>query len=43
MKEIPLTQGKVAIVDDIDYKWLSQRNGNTFIGGKSPDFINVNG
>jgi hypothetical protein len=26
MKEIPLTQGKVAIVDDIDYAWLRQWN-----------------
>lgn len=26
MKEIPLTQGYVALVDDDDYKWLSQYN-----------------
>jgi len=24
MREIPLTQGQVAIVDDEDYEWLSQ-------------------
>mgnify|MGYP001561659861 CR=1 FL=1 len=36
MKEIPLTQGKVAIVDDSDFerlsqfKWHAQKSGNTF-------------
>ncbi len=36
MKRIPLTQGKVAIIDDADfeefskYKWCAMKNGNTF-------------
>lgn len=36
MKEIPLTQGKVALVDDVDYefisqfKWFAQRVKNTW-------------
>lgn len=39
MKEIPLTQGKVAIVDDEDYpklikfKWHARKNKNTFYAG----------
>jgi len=47
MKEIPLTQGKIAIVDDSDYqslskhKWYAHHHRNTFyarrkeIGGKA--------
>jgi hypothetical protein len=40
MKEIPLTQGKVALVDDEDYEWLNQwkwcayKNKNTFYAAR---------
>ena len=37
MKTIPLTQGKVAIVDDRDYKWLSQFKWRAQKSGKRPD------
>ena len=30
MKEITLTQRKIALVDDCDYEWLSQRNWAAF-------------
>ena len=41
MKEIPLTQGKVALVDDGDFEWLSKfkwhalKRGNVFYAGRS--------
>ena len=34
MKEIPLTQGKVAIVSDCDYEWLSQYKWQAMRGYK---------
>jgi hypothetical protein len=46
MKEIPLTQGKFAIVDDDDYeklmqhKWQAQKDKNTFYANRT---IRVNG
>jgi hypothetical protein len=36
MKIIPLTQGKVAIVDDRDYRWLSQYKWHAQKSGKRP-------
>lgn len=33
MKEIPLTKGKVALVDDEDYDWLSQWNWHYMSNG----------
>lgn len=37
MKTIPLTHGKVAIVDSEDYKWLSQFKWRAQKSGKRPD------
>lgn len=40
MKEIQLTQGKIALVDDCEYrrfnqhKWYAQKNGKTFYAGR---------
>jgi hypothetical protein len=36
MKTIPLTQGKVAIVDDRDYRWLSQYKWHAQKSGNRP-------
>jgi hypothetical protein len=33
MREIPLTQGKVALVDDADFEWLSQWKWHADTGG----------
>jgi len=46
MREIPLTQGKVAQVDDEDYeelrrfKWCAQKNWNTYYAMRRPAAIN---
>jgi hypothetical protein len=34
VKEIPLTQGKVALIDDEDYEMVSRYRWNAYIGGK---------
>ncbi|MCK9460667.1 MAG: HNH endonuclease [Proteobacteria bacterium] len=46
MKEIPLTQGKVALVDDDDFEWLSQwkwcaiKHWNTFYAMRMSKTVN---
>jgi hypothetical protein len=34
-KEIELTQGKVALVDDEDFEWLSQWKWQASVAGKT--------
>lgn len=47
MKEIPLTQGKVALIDDEDfelvsqYKWHAHKNKNVFYARSSMDGENI--
>jgi hypothetical protein len=38
MRTIPLTKGKVAIVDDADYEWLKQRKWHYHIGKQGERF-----
>lgn len=46
MKEIPLTQGKVALVDDEDYpelskfKWHAHKDHNTYYAGRASPGVN---